>query len=71
MRPTPTHERGGLWHEVSNLLLGSLVLCLASLASGALGALMVLRFYLIVEYRAQAPTFGALLRILFWHAVGR
>lgn len=71
MRPTPTYDRGGLWHEVSNLLLGSLVLCLASLASGAFGALMVLRFYLAVEYRVQAPTFGALLRIIFWHVVGR
>ena len=71
MRPTPTYERGGLWHEVSNLLLGSLVLCLASLVSGALGALMALRVCLVIAYRIQAPTFGTLLRAILWHAVGR
>jgi hypothetical protein len=71
MRPTPTYDRGGLWHEVSNLLLGSLVLCLASLVSGALGALMALRVCLVIAYRIQAPTFGTLLRAILWHAVGR
>jgi hypothetical protein len=71
MRPTPTYDRGGLWHEVSNLLLGSLVLCLASLVSGALGALMALRVCLVIAYRMQAPTFGTLLRAILWHAVGR
>jgi len=71
MRPTPTYDRGGLWHEVSNLLLGSLVLCLASLVSGALGALMALRVCLVIAYRIQAPSFGTLLRAILWHAVGR
>ena len=71
MRPTPTHDRGGLWHEVSNLLLGSLVLCLASLVSGALGALITLRVCLVIAYRMQAPSFGVLLRAILWHAVGR
>jgi hypothetical protein len=71
MRSTHTYDRGGLWHEVSNLLLGSLVLCLASLVSGALGALMALRVCLVIAYRMQAPTFGTLLRAILWHAVGR
>jgi len=71
MRPTPTYDRGGLWHEVSNLLLGSLVLCLACLVSGALGALMALRVCLVIAYRIQAPSFGTLLRAILWHAVGR
>lgn len=71
MRPTPTHDRGGLWHEVSNLLPGGLVLCFASLASGALGALMALRVCLVIAYRIQAPTFGTLLRAILWHVVGK
>ena len=71
MRPTPTHDRGGLWHEVSNLLLGSLVLLLNSLLCGGLGALIVLRLWLLDRYGAKAPTFGWLVRLVFWHLVRR
>ncbi len=71
MCPTPTHDRGGFWHEVSSFFPGALVLCLASLVSGAFGALMALRVCLVIAYRMQAPTFGTLLRAILWHAVGK
>jgi hypothetical protein len=57
----------GLWYDTASVLPGALVLCLASLASGGLGALFAIRCL----YTKPAPTFWELLRLIFAHTVGR
>ena len=63
---SPTSNRG-FWYETARFLPDALVLCLASLASGGLGALLAIRLL----YGSDAPTFWHLLRLVFSHAVGR
>jgi hypothetical protein len=63
---SPTSTRG-FWSETARFLPGALVLCLASLTSGGLGALLAVRLL----YEQRAPTFWQLLLRVFSHAVGR
>ena len=63
---SPTSNRG-FWDETARFLPGALVLCLASLTSGGLGALIAFR----LVYGPGAPTLWQLLRLVFSHAVGR
>jgi hypothetical protein len=63
---SPTSTRG-FWDETARFLPGALALCLASLTSGGLGALITIRLL----YGSGAPTLWQMLRLVFSHAVGR
>jgi len=58
---------GSFWSETAQSLPGAVVLCVASLVSGGLGALITLRLY----FGPQAPGLWHMLRLVFSHAVER
>ncbi|HVT16576.1 MAG TPA: hypothetical protein VHQ90_10425 [Thermoanaerobaculia bacterium] len=68
MAPYPaTSDRQSAWHDLVTILPGSLVLVLACMGSGVLGALVTFRLLL----PPPGPTLWHLFRMLFSHAVGR
>jgi hypothetical protein len=58
--------RGDFWQEAARFLPGAFLLCLASLTSGGLGALIVVRLL----FPKEVPTLWHLLRLVFSNAVG-
>jgi len=68
MSPTRFSARpGGFWSDTAQSLPGAVVLCVASLVSGGLGALITLRLF----FGSQAPSLWHMLRLVFSHAVER
>jgi hypothetical protein len=57
----------GFLADTASALPGAVALCLASLTSGALGALFALRCF----WADRGPTVWQMLRAIFSHAVGR
>jgi hypothetical protein len=57
----------GFWHDAGSFLPGALTLCLASLASGGLGALLAVRCI----WGDRAPTLWQLVKLVFVHTQGR
>jgi len=64
--PSKTPTPGKFWQETARFIPGAFLLCLASLTSGGLGALITVRWL----YPQQAPSLWHMLRIVFSHAVG-
>ena len=66
MPPSPNPPHDDFWRRTAGFLPGALVLCLASFASGGLGALVTVRLL----HPRDAPSLWRMLRIVLSHAVG-
>lgn len=66
MPQSSNSPRGDFWSATASFLPGAVVLCLASFASGGLGALVTIRL-LLAE---RAPSFWRMLRTVFSQVAG-
>ena len=64
--PQSPNSQGDFWSATASFLPGAVVLCLASFASGGLGALVTVRLL----HSKEAPSLWEMLRLVFSHVAG-